>query len=59
MSNNDKTTETCDAQDCTTFKSTTVRFPESESDVERHYCDTHIRHLLDMGVEFEGVSEYA
>lgn len=56
---NDKTTETCDARDCTVFKSTTVTFPESDSDVERHYCDEHVRHLLEMNVAFEGVNDHA
>lgn len=55
----DKNTETCDAQDCTTFKSSTVTFPQSDSDVERHYCDEHMRHLLEMKVAFEAVNQHA
>ena len=44
----------CDTETCPTRATTTVQFPESESDVTRSYCDGCMNDLLNAGVKIGG-----
>jgi len=44
----------CDTETCPTRATTTVQFPESESDRENRYCDDCMKDVLQAGVEVEG-----
>lgn len=43
----------CQNETCSDASTTTVRFHRADGEL-RSYCDRHVRHLLEMGVRFEG-----
>lgn len=43
----------CDTRKCPDEPTTTLRFHRANGEI-RSYCDRHIRHLLEMGVQFQG-----
>ena len=44
----------CDATSCSTAATTTVQFPESQSDRENRYCDDCMKDVLQAGVKVSG-----
>ena len=49
----------CDATSCSTAATTTVQFPESDSDRQNSYCDGCVKDVLNAHVEIEGTFDAA